>query len=110
MLPKGIHLTLLMGPIVPVPAPRVAMDALDTVTVTTSASAPSGFQLSFQFSSRSELNTLFLLAAAQGTTVATPPLRVILAVTLDGSPQPLFDGVMTDVQVNPGSGGAPGTI
>ena len=32
MLAKGIQLTLLMGPIVPVPAPRVVMDALDSVT------------------------------------------------------------------------------
>ena len=37
MLAKGIQLTLLMGPIVPVPAPRVVMDALDSVEVTTAA-------------------------------------------------------------------------
>ena len=110
MLAKGIQLTLLMGPVVPVPAPRVVMDALDSVTVTTAAGSPSGFQLSFQFSSKSELNTLFIIAAGQSTSVGTPPLRVMLVVTLNGTPQPLFDGVMTNVEVQAGSGGSPGTV
>lgn len=110
MLAKGIQLTLLMGPIVPVPAPRVVMDALDSVQVTTAAGSASGFQLSFQFSAKSELNTIFLIAAGQGTSLGTPPLRVMLVVTLNGTPQPLFDGVMTNVQVQAGSGGSPGTI
>lgn len=110
MLAKGIQLTLLMGPILPVPAPRVVMDALDSVQVTTAAGSASGFQLSFQFSAKSELNTIFLIAAGQGTSLGTPPLRVMLIVTLNGTPQPLFDGVMTNVQVQAGSGGSPGTI
>ena len=110
MLAKGIQLTLMMGPVVPVPAPRVVMDALDSVTVTTAAGTPSGFQLSFQFASKSELNTIFIIAAGQGTSIATPPLRVMLIVTLNGTPQPLFDGVMTNVDVQAGSGGAPGTV
>lgn len=110
MLTKGITLTLLMGPIVPIPAPRVVMDALDSVTVTTAAGSPSGFQLSFQFSSKSELNTIFLIAAGTNTSIGTPPLRVMLVVTLNGSPQPLFDGVMTNVEVQAGGQGSPGTV
>jgi len=110
MLAKGIQMTLLMGPIVPVPAPRVVMDALDSVTVTTAAGSPSGFQLTFQFASKSELNTIFIIAAGQSTSIGTPPLRVMLVVTLNGAPQPLFDGVMTNVEVQAGSGGSPGTV
>jgi hypothetical protein len=110
MLHSGIQLTLLMGPVVPIPAPRVVIDALDSVTVTTAAGSASGFQLSFQFSSKSELNTIFLIAAGQSASVATPPLRVMLVVTLDGTPQPLFDGVMTNVEVQAGSNGSPGTV
>ena len=45
-LAKGIQLTLMMGPIIPLPAPRVVMDALDSVEVHTSDGAASGFQLS----------------------------------------------------------------
>jgi hypothetical protein len=62
MLAKGIQLTLLIGPVIPVPAPRVVMDALESVEVRSSAGSASGFTLTFQFSSRSELNTIFLIA------------------------------------------------
>ena len=34
----------------------------------------------------------------------------MLVVTLNGTPQPLFDGVMTNVEVQAGSGGSPGTV
>ena len=45
MLAKGIQLTLMIGPVVPIPAPRVVIDALDSVEVTTAAGSASGFQL-----------------------------------------------------------------
>ncbi|PZV00215.1 hypothetical protein [Cyanobium sp. ULC084] len=110
MLAKGIQLTLLMGPVVPLPAPRLVIEALDSVEVTTAAGTPSGFQLTFQFSSRSDLNTIFVIAGAQNTGPGTPPLRVMLLVTLNGTPQPLFDGVMTDIQVQAGGAGSAGTV
>ena len=110
MLAKGIQLTLLMGPVVPIPVPRVVLDALDSVEVTSAAGSTSGFQLTFQITAKSELNTIFLIAAGTNTSMATPPLRVMLIVTLNGTPQPLFDGVMTKAEVQPGSQGAPGTL
>lgn len=110
MLAKGIQLSLLMGPVIPVPAPRVVLDALESVEVRTSGTTASGFQLRFQFSSKSELNTIFLIAAGNSTSIATPPLRVLLIVILNGTPQPLFDGVMTNVEVQAGSRGGSGTV
>jgi hypothetical protein len=110
MLAKGIQLTLMVGPVIPVPAPRVVMDALDSVEVTTAAGSVSAFQLTFQFSAKSELNTIFLIAAGNSTSLGMPPLRVMLIVTLNGTPQPLFDGVMTNVEVQAGSNGSPGTV
>jgi hypothetical protein len=110
MLAKGIQLTLLIGPIIPIPVPRLVLDALDSVEVTTAAGSTSGFQLRFQITAKSELNTIFLIAAGTNTTMATPPLRVMLIVTMNGTPQPLFDGVMTNVEVTPGSQGSPGTL
>ncbi|RFC36152.1 MAG: hypothetical protein DID92_2727743712 [Candidatus Nitrotoga sp. SPKER] len=110
MLAKGIHLTLMIGPIVPVPVPQMVMNALDSVQVTTAAGAASGFQMSFQFSSKSELNTFFIIAGAMNSGPATPPLRVMLIITLNGTPQPLFDGVMTNVEVQAGSNGSPGMV
>ena len=98
---KGIHLTLLVGPVVPLPMPQVVMDALTGVTVKSNTEGTSGFDLSFTLSNRSPLHTIFLLAAGN-----TPLLRVILIVTINGSPQVMMDGVTTMVQVTPGS--APG--
>jgi hypothetical protein len=95
---KGIHLTLLVGPVVPLPVPKAALEALTSVTITSSAGSPSGFQLSFTLNNRSPLHTLFLVAGAQ-----TPLLRVIIVVTVNGAPHVLMDGVMTNQQVTPGS-------
>jgi hypothetical protein len=110
MLAKGIQLSLFIGPVIPIPAPYIVMNALDSVEVQTSDSAASGFQLTFQFNSKSELNTIFLIAAGTNTSIGVPPLRVLLVVTLNGTPQPLFDGVMTNVEVQAGSQGTPGTV
>ncbi len=95
---KGIHLTLLVGPIVPIPVPQVVLDALTSVEVTSNTDGPSGFQLTFVLSNKSPLQTIFLVAGAQ-----TPMLRVIVVVTLNGTPQVLMDGVMTRQEVSPGS-------
>lgn len=98
---RGINLTLLMGPVVPVPAPRPVMEALDSVEVTSAANQASGFQLRFTLSNRSPLHTVFLLAGGQ-----TPLLRVMLIVTLNGTPHVLMDGVMSNTEV--GQGARPG--
>jgi hypothetical protein len=95
---KGIYLTLMVGPVVPVPVPKPVLDALTEVQVTTAAGTPSGFSLSFTLSNRSPLHTLFLIAGAQA-----PLLRVIIIVTLNGQANVLMDGVMTNQQVSPGS-------
>lgn len=110
MLAKGIQLTIMIGPVVPIPVPQMVMDALDSVQVTSAAGERSGFQMSLQFSSKSELNTFFIIAGAMNSGPVTPPLRVMLIVTLNGTPQPLFDGVMTNVEVHAGVGGAPGMV
>lgn len=95
---KGVHVTLLVGPVVPVPVPRVVLDALTEVEVTQNTSEASGFKLTFNLSNRSPLQTIFLVAAGQ-----TPMLRVIIIVTIDGTPTVLMDGLMTLNQISPGS-------
>ena len=95
---KGVYLTLMVGPVVPQPVPKPVLDALTEVQVTTAAGTPSGFSMSFTLNNRSPLHTLFLVAGAQ-----TPLLRVIIVVTINGQPNVLMDGVMTNQQVSPGS-------
>ena len=95
---KGVYITLMVGPVVPIPVPRPVLDALTSLQVTTSAEGHSGFQLSFTLSNRSPLQTIFLVAGAQ-----TPLLRVIIIATVNGIPNVLMDGVMTNHQITPGS-------
>lgn len=96
---KGIQLTLMIGPVVAVPVPQPVIEALTGVTVTTSTTEKSGFQLSFSLSNRSPLQTLFLLSGGS----PIPIMRVILVVTLNGIPNVLIDGVMTNHQIAPGA-------
>jgi hypothetical protein len=96
--------------VIAIPAPQLVMDALESVEVTTAAGSTSGFQMSFTFNSKSELNTIFLLAAGNNTSLGTPPMRVMLIVTINGTPNVLFDGVMTNVDVQVGSGKYPGQV
>lgn len=96
---KGIQLTLMIGPVVAVPVPQPVIEALTGVTVTTSTTEKSGFQLSFSLSNRSPLQTLFLLSGGSHI----PIMRVILVVTLNGIPNVLIDGVMTNHQIAPGA-------
>lgn len=99
---KGINLTLMIGPLVPIPVPREVLDALTSVTVTVaSGDTASGFELQFTLSHRSPLQTLFLLAGG-----AMPPiLRVLILATMNSTPQVLMDGVVGTVDVTPGVSG-----
>jgi hypothetical protein len=103
---KGIHLTLMMGPVVPIPVPQVVLDALTSVEVTTSDVGRSGFKLSFTLSTRSPLHTLFLFT--NGSPV--PILRVIIVVTINGTPNVLMDGSVTNHQIAPGADAGHSTL
>jgi hypothetical protein len=96
---KGIDLTLMIGPLVPVPAPREVLDALTSIEVSTASSGKSGFSLKFTLSTHSPLHTLFLLS---GGSIA-PIVRVVIAVTVNGTSEVLIDGVMTDHHIEPGN-------
>ncbi|MCI0397893.1 MAG: hypothetical protein L0332_30205 [Chloroflexi bacterium] len=96
MLPGNIRLTLLMGPIVPVPVPKAFIDALVSVEVRNAAGEPSGFQLTFTFSNKSALVPLLLLLGQIG-----PFIRTIIVVTVNGTPHVLMDGVVVQHQVTP---------
>ena len=54
----GVHLTLLIGPTVPVPAPPELMEALEQVTVTHADSSMSGFQMTFKVGRSSALDLI----------------------------------------------------
>jgi hypothetical protein len=104
---KGAHLTLMMGPAVPVPAPRFVLDALQDIEITANDTGPSVFQLRFRIAKGSPLETLFVLSAG-----AAPinVLRVVVMVTISGTASVLMDGIVTQQQVLPGSDAAHSTL
>jgi hypothetical protein len=101
LLLSGINLTLMIGPGVPLPVSADVLNALTGVQVTSNSEGPSAFQLQFTIEKNSPLLTLFLLASG----AQIPLVRVVIYVTMNGTPQVLMDGVMTDHQISPGSGG-----
>jgi hypothetical protein len=92
-----LYLSLLIGPMEPVPAPKPIADALLSAEVTESATGRSGFQLTFTLGDSSILQTLFLLVGGS----PLPILRVVLLVTFPGIPQVLIDGVVLHTEVQP---------
>ena len=103
---KGFHLTLMIGPVVPLPVSQEVLDALTSVTVTTKSDSGSGFQLEFTLSNRSPLQTIFLLAGG----ASIPLVRVVVIVTVNGTPEVLIDGVMTNHEIRPGADTAHSTL
>jgi hypothetical protein len=104
---KGIQLSLMIGPAVPLPVSRDVIEALQSVQVTTTTEGPSVFQLTFELSKRSPLHTRFIV----GSSAAPLPLvRVVIAVTVRGRTEVLMDGVMTSHQVTGGGVGQNQTL
>jgi len=95
---KGVHLTLMIGPAVPIPAPQVVMDALAAVQVT-SGKDKSGFQLTFAVSKDSPLLRTMLPAGYFDPMIT----RVVVVATVNGFPNVLMDGMVTRHELNPSS-------
>ena len=95
---RQLHLSMLAGPVIPVPVPHVVMDAFQSATVTNATGTASGFQIAFSLSTRSPLHTIFLLAGS----AAPPMIRVVLLAVVNGFPQVLMDGMVTRTEVSQG--------
>ncbi|MBI2753358.1 MAG: hypothetical protein HYX46_07570 [Betaproteobacteria bacterium] len=93
---KGVHITLLIGPGLPVPAPKSVMDSLLSLKVT-SGKDKSGFQLTFAVGKKSELLNTMLPAGYFDPMIT----RVIILVTLGGMPNVIMDGIVTHQELAP---------
>jgi hypothetical protein len=95
----GINLTLHIGKANPQPAPRLLMDALQSVEVTHSDSARSGFQLVFQVGRAGtrdlQDDPLFR------NHLLTPFNRVILVITIRAKAAVIMDGIITHQEFSP---------
>jgi hypothetical protein len=95
---KGVHLTLLIGPALPIPAPQSVIDAVTSVEVT-SGKDKAGFQLTFAVSKKSPLLTTMLPAGYFDPMIT----RVIIIVTIGGMPNVIMDGIVTRQELSPGN-------
>jgi hypothetical protein len=105
-VPSAFRLSLGIGPGFPVPVSSDVLDALTGVQVTHNTQGPNVFQLTFELSTRSPLHTLFLLSGG----ASIPLVRVQIVVTVNGSPEVLMEGVMTNHQVSAGSDAGHATL
>ncbi|WP_166298045.1 hypothetical protein [Bradyrhizobium sp. 2S1] len=103
---KGVRLTLMVGPLVPIPVSQSVLDALVSVEVTSQDTGPSGFSLAFTLDNRSILPTLFMIAGGS----QIPIVRVIIVATVNGTPHVLSDGMVTRTEVVPGSDAGHSTL
>lgn len=102
---KGVHLTLMMGPVVAVPVPKMVADSLTSVEVTSASGSRSGFQLTFTLGKNSPLQTTLLPAG-----FFDPLIRVIIVATVNGTPNVIMDGLITQQQLSPGAAAGQSTL
>ena len=102
---KGLYLTLMIGPAVPIPAPQSVMDALASVQVNSDKDR-SGFQLTFNVSKKSQLMTTMLPAGYFDPIIT----RVIIIATVGGMPNVLMDGIITRQELAPSNDPAKSTL
>lgn len=99
---KGIQLKLMAGiGLHPRPVSQDVIEALENVEVRQSKDSVGACQLTFSLSQKSKLHKLFLLGVGGLPDV----FRIILSVSINGTSQVLFDGVLTNTEVSPGDQG-----
>jgi hypothetical protein len=102
----GVHVTLLIGPTLPVPAPLSLTEALDDIRVTQSDAGRSGFEINFMAGRGGPAAVLEYPLLGLG--LLEPFNRVILLVTFGLHTEVLIDGIITRRQLavghEPGEG------
>jgi hypothetical protein len=102
----SVQLTLMIGPVIPLTAPRAVLDALTEVEVSVQDVGQSGFKLTFTIDKQSPLQILFLLTGGMPLLF----MRVVIVATVNGISNVLIDGVITDNQISPGDKGSNSTL
>ena len=104
----GVHLSLMIGPTLPLPATADIAEAVQSVSVTQNDEGRSGFQIVLQVG-RSGAADLLDYRLLQNP-LLRPFNRVILSVLFNALPQVLMDGIITNWQFSPGNQPGLGTL
>lgn len=95
----GIHLTLLIGPTVPVLATPDILESLESAQVTHTDEGRSGFQITFALGRSGALGLMDYQLLANP--LLQPFNRMVLIVTFNAVPRVLMDGIVTHQQFSP---------
>ncbi|SRR5579883_1434724 len=93
----GINLSLSIGTLIPSPAPRFIMEALQQVQIMQTDQGPSGFQISFNADRTAGNRRDYALLESP---LLKPQNRVLLTVTINGTPYVLMDGFITQQELS----------
>jgi hypothetical protein len=94
----GIRLVLLIGKIIPLPAPLDLVGALSAIEVTNDARGSDGFQLTFELTKLIPLDYDVMLTGSMALFN-----RVVIGVVIGITPTVLIDGIITQHQLTPSS-------
>lgn len=103
----GTTVSLMIGPVFAVDAPAALVQSIRSVQVTQGQES-SGFQISFDVEPAPGAGTS--TAADTWALLLKPYNRVVVSVSLNGSPTELIDGVITHLELAPAQGGQPSTL
>src|SRR5687768_9439684 len=108
MVFPAAHLTLLAGPTVPIPLPLQFTERFREAKVTETDEERSVFTLTF------DAGRSAAMGAVDAPMITGSPLvanaRAVVVMTLGVLPQVLFDGIVTEVSLNPASGAGGATL
>ncbi len=97
----GINLALLIGQTVPLPVPSSLIESIQSIEVTNTDEGRDGFQIMFS-TGRSGPSDMLDYPIMSNPLIA-PFSRVMIIVTIGALPNVLIDGIITHIQLNPGS-------
>jgi hypothetical protein len=104
---SSVRLSLLVGRVVPRPAPASLMNALEKVTVNQSDDGDAGFSQGFELTFRAQRDPVVGKDyALLSSSLLKPGNRVVISVTLNATPRVLMDGIITRHDLTPSSGAA----
>ncbi|SFK62102.1 hypothetical protein [Caulobacter sp. UNC279MFTsu5.1] len=104
----GVHLSLLIGPTLPLPATPDIAEAVQSVSVTQADEGRSGFQIVLQVGRAGPTDMLDYRLMLNP--LLAPFNRVILTMMFEAIPEVLIDGIITNRQFSPGSQPGTGTL
>ena len=96
----GLHLQMMIGPTIAIPATPDLTEALQSIQVTHNDEGKSGFQITFQVGRASLADILDYSLLANP--LLRPFNRVVLTAVFNVVPRVLMDGIITNRQLSPG--------